>query len=103
MTEQAKIFLKKIDERIQNGEFDKSISIFVSKNLIRSSIKARVLKKVETDAIPILSDAEIKEAIKDAKEIGAFTAKIFFENGFIEKTEDGYKVSEKIEKLLRLP
>ncbi|NMC61055.1 MAG: hypothetical protein GYA51_16990, partial [Candidatus Methanofastidiosa archaeon] len=86
-----------------NGEFDKSVSIFVSKNLIRSSIKSRILKKDETEATPILSETEIKEAIKDAKEIGAFTAKIFFENGFIERTEDGYKVSEKIEKLLRLP
>jgi len=102
MTEQANIFLKKIDERIQNGEFDKSISIFVSKNLIRSSIKARVIKKIETNAIPILTETEIKEAIKDAKEIGAFTAKIFYESGFIKRTEEGYSVSEKIEKFLRI-
>lgn len=103
MVEQGKIFLKNIDERIQNGEFDKSVSLFVSKKLIYSSIKARVLKREKTGATPILTDVEIKEAIKDAKEIGMQTAKIFLEKGIIQKTEEGYKISEDLEKFLMLP
>ncbi len=43
MIEQAQIFLDKISERIKNGEFDKYRSLFLSRELIFFSIKARAL------------------------------------------------------------
>jgi len=101
MNEQSKVFLNKISEKIKEGVFDDAVSVFVSKELIYSSIKARVLKKLENGATPLLTDAEIKDAIKDAKETGLITSAIFIKIGLLEKTENGYQVCPKYKKLLR--
>jgi len=94
--EQSKVFLSKIREKIFNGEFDEYVMPFVSRELIYASIKARIDKKLETGATPILSDTEIKEALKDTKEIAAITYALFLNAGIIEKTDDGPIVSKTI-------
>ena len=95
MSEQSKVFLSKILEKVKNGEFDNSVSLFVSRELIYYSIKARVDKKLETGATPLLNDAEIKDAVKDAKETGDFIVSIFLDKGILKATEEGIILSKK--------
>jgi len=75
MSEQSKVFLNKISEKIKAGEFDEDFP-FYSRELIFASMKARVDKKLETGATPLLTEAEIKDALKDAKEVAVATAKV---------------------------
>lgn len=102
MNEQSKVFLTKMKEKIQNGEYDNSVSLFVSRELIYSSIRARVLKKIETGATPLLTQSEIKDAIKDAKETGDFIVSIFLDNGILETTSEGINLSEKGFKMTKI-
>ena len=83
MNEQAKVFLNKMSEKIRAGEFDEEFPFF-TRDLIYASIKARIDKKLETGATPLLTETEVKEAIKDAKETAVMTAKLFLEAGILE-------------------
>jgi len=84
MKESANIFLKRIAERINSGEFDEDIP-FLSKHLMYASVKSRIHKKIETGATPILTESEIKDAINDAKDTAMITYKIFKDVGVIDK------------------
>jgi len=96
MSEQSKVFLSKMSEKINNGEFDYALTIpFISRELIYSSIKARIVKKIETGATPLLNEAEIKDSINDAREIAAHTALIFFHNGMLEIKDGELVLTEK--------
>lgn len=101
-TESAQVFLNKIKDQIGKGVYDKELTVpFMKRESIYASIKARVTKKLETGATPLLSDAEIKDAIKDAKEVAAISLEIFSKIGILEKTEAGWIVTPKGEKLLQ--
>ena len=94
-SEQLKLFLNRIQYSIQRGEYDIQLTLpFLTRELIYASIKAMSTKKEEAKTNPILTDFEISKAIEHAKETAATTFKIFLDNGLIEKTEDGYQVSE---------
>jgi hypothetical protein len=96
MVEQAKVFLSKMSEKINNGEFDYALTIpFISRELIYSSVLARIEKKIETKATPLLNDTEVKDAINDAREIAAHTALIFFHNGMLEIKDGEFVLTEK--------
>lgn len=96
MTEQAKVFLSKMSEKIKNGEFDYALTIpFISRELIYSSIKSRIERKIETKATPLLTDNEIKDAVNDAKEVAGHTAMIFFQNELIEIKDGEIVLTEK--------
>lgn len=100
MNEQANVFLTKMSEKVNNGEYDNYLTIpFLSRKLLISSFKARINKKIETNATPLLSDVEIIDSINDAKEVATATAKIFLELGLLKETENGIEVSEKLLKL----
>ena len=100
--ESAQVFLNKMKEKINKGEYDSEITVpFMKKESVFASIKARVDKKLETGGTPLLSDAEITDAIKDAKEVAAISFEIFKKLGIMEKTETGWQVSPKGEKLLK--
>jgi len=101
MNEQAKVFLSKIQDKIKNGEFDYAVSIFVSRELIYSSIKSRVIQKSENGGSPLLTDTQINDAIEDTKEIGNITASIFYKLGLIKKSNEGLIVPEKFQKFLK--
>jgi len=93
-TESTQVFLKKIKEKIAKGDFDNDISVpFTNKQLVYASIKSRIDKKIETGGTPLLSDTEIREAIKDTKEVAAITFEIFKKTGIIVKTEEGWDLS----------
>ena len=101
-SESAQVFLNKIKDKIGKGVYDKELTVpFMKRESIYASIKARVIKKLETGATPLLSDAEIKDAIKDAKEVAAISLELFSKIGILQKTEEGWIVTEKGEKLLQ--
>ena len=96
MSEQAKAFLKKLNDQISEGQFDNALTIpFMSRDLLRSSFQARMDKKVETHSTPLLSNTEIQDAVQDAREIAVSTAAIFLEVGILENTEEGTQLSGK--------
>ncbi len=101
-TESAQVFLNKIKDKIGKGVYDNELTVpFMKRESIYASIKARVTKKLETGATPLLSDAEIKDAIKDAKEVAAISLELFSKIGILQKTEEGWIVTSKGEKLLQ--
>jgi len=101
--QQTEVFLNKISSKIKNGEFDESLTIpFLTKELLFSSIKARIDKKIETGGTPLLTDAEIKDAVKDAKDAAVSTAYMFIKNKILVKGVDGYELSDVAKKALKL-
>jgi len=101
--QQTEVFLNKISSKIKNGEFDESLTIpFLTKELLFSSIKARIDKKIETGGTPLLTDAEIKDAVKDAKDAAVSTAYMFIKNKILVKGVDRYELSDVAKKALKL-
>lgn len=99
---QAQVFLNKIKDRLGNGEYDKDITVpFMKKESIYASIKARVMRKLETGGTPLLSDTEIKDAITDAKEVAAISLSLFSKIGLVEKKDGEWVVTPAGEKLLK--
>jgi len=89
------VFLTKIGEQIQNGEFDKYLTMpLMTKELLYASIKSRIQRKIENKSTPVLNDAEVIDAIEDAKEAAGFTCQIFLKTGLLEKTENGYELTK---------
>jgi hypothetical protein len=100
-TEQSNVFLNKIHSKIKKGDYDSSLTIpFMTKELLYASIKSRISKKVETGGTPVLTDAEIKDAIKDTKEVALITAALFVKHGVLVKGVDGYELSDKGKKII---
>lgn len=100
--ESAQVFLNKVKDKIGKGDYDEELTVpFMKRESIYASIKARVIKKLENGATPLLSDAEIKDAIKDAKEVAAISLEIFSKIGILQKTEEGWVVTPSGEKLLK--
>ena len=101
--QQNDVFLNKISSKIKNGEFDEFLTVpFMSKELLFASIKARIDKKIENGATPVLNDTEVKDAIKDAKDAAVSTAYMFIKNKILVKGVDGYELSDVAKKALRL-
>lgn len=102
--QQNDVFLNKISSKIKNGEFDEFLTVpFMSKELLFASIKARIDKKIENGATPVLNDTEVKDAIKDAKETAGYTMAMFIKplNIFV-KGVDGWELSDVAKKALNL-
>ena len=96
------IFLVKINKRIDQGEFDRDLSVpFASRKLLKSLIKSKINKKIETNATPILSENNIIDCINEVKETAATTAGIFLKVGILEKVDGEYRVNEKWENILK--
>ena len=101
-SESAQVFLNKMKDRLAKGEFDKEINVpFMKRESVYASIKARVTKKLETGATPLLSEGEIKDAVQDAKEVAAISLSLFSKIGLVEKTEEGWIITSAGEKLLK--
>lgn len=100
--ETADIFLSRINDRINRGEFDDKLNIpFASRKLMKTVVEAKMAKKVETGATPVFSDTELNECVEEVRETAASTAAIFLEIGLLEKGDEGLKVSETWDNLLR--
>jgi len=90
------IFLDNIKNKIENGEYDKYLTIpLISRKLIYASIKGRIERHIKKGQAPILSESEILLAINDAKETSSETFKIFVKAGILEKNKnkDGYELT----------
>jgi hypothetical protein len=90
------VFLNKIMQRIKNGDFDAYLTLpFMTRDLLVTTIKGKLTKKVETGGTPILSDADLKDCIADVKESAVYIVAIYLKLGFIIKTETGYEFTPK--------
>jgi hypothetical protein len=88
--DKAKIFLNRILDRIDSGEFDEHLNIpFASRKLLKSLVESKMAKKVETAATPVLSDTDIWNCVSEVRETAAYTASVLFKNGLLVKGEDG--------------
>lgn len=103
-TEQAKIFLKKIHERIEDGDYDSEMVIpFMDRELFFKLLKNKVESKEKKNVNPLLTTEEIKNVMKDLKETSVNIAGLYFKLGFIEKNKDGqYNVTDKGKMAIRL-
>ncbi len=100
--EQANVYLSKMKDKIDMGLYDKDLSLpFMSRKLFYANIKSIVNEKLRTRGTPLLSSTEIDTILSDMKEAAVLTTAIFLEAGIMEKTVDGYKVSEKIKSKLK--
>ena len=103
MKDNNNVFLTKIAEKLKRGDFDKYLTIpFMTQELILASIKVKFARKIESGGTPVLNDAEVKDCILQAKETAATTCAIFAKFGFIERTEEGFKITEKAQLALRI-
>jgi hypothetical protein len=90
------IFLKKITEHINNGFYDERLTLpFMTKELLVNSIKKKIDRKLLVASTPILSDTEITECIDEVKETALQTIIIFLKEGFLERNETGYSLTNK--------
>jgi hypothetical protein len=100
----ADIFLGRVMERIDRGDFDSQLEIpFASRKLLKSLVTQKMNRKVETNATPVLSDVDLDECVKEVRETAAQTAGLFLWAGILEKSEEGLKVSEVWDKILNPP
>jgi hypothetical protein len=90
------VFLSKIMQRIKNGDFDAYLTMpFMTRDLLVTTIKGRLEKKIATGGTPILSDADLKDCIADVKETAVFIVAIYVKLGFMVRTEEGFEFTEK--------
>jgi len=90
------VFLNKISERIKNGDFDTYLTLpFMTRNLLQTTIKAKLNKKIKSGATPILNDTEIRECLNDVKETALNIIMCYIKNGFIIRTENGFEFTKK--------
>lgn len=102
--EKVNIILSRINDRIERGEFDDRLDIpFASRKLLKSLVKAKIDRKVETNSTPMLSENELVECVEDVRATAAETAVAFLNAGILEKTEDGIKITEPWNNILNPP
>jgi len=89
------VFLNKISQRINNGEFDSMFVVpFMTRNLLISSIKNHLNERELDGRVRVLTDKEISDCIKETKEIATEILKAYIANKFMEITEDGLVYTE---------
>jgi len=98
----AKIFLDRVLNRIDSGEFDEHLNIpFASRKLLRSLVESKMAKKVETNSTPVLSDTDLWNCVAEVRETAAHTASVFVKKGILVNDENGVLViNPKLEKLI---
>lgn len=88
--EALKVVLDNVNKDIKDGKYDDHLTIpFMSRELIRKSLIGRIESKVEKGGNPLLTDAEVKGCISDAKEAAATAFHLYKKFGFLEQKEDG--------------
>jgi hypothetical protein len=89
------VFLRKVTEKIKKGDYDKYFTIpFMSQDLLISSVKTKLFKKLAKGNTPVLMDSEIMLCVQEVKETAASIFSIYLQTGIIEKTEEGYELSK---------
>ena len=97
------VFLNKINQRIKHGDFDVYLTLpFMSRDLLSCSFKGRLEKRIASGGTPILSDNEIKDCLAEVKETALSIILIYIKFGFMEKTEAGYELTEKMQKAIKM-
>lgn len=90
------VFLSKIYQKIRNGEYDTFLNIpFMTRELLYTSMKAKIQKKIDTNGTPILNDTDIKDSIAETKETALNIIALYMRLGFMERTDEGYIFTKK--------
>ena len=90
------VFLNKIAQRINDGDFDKYLTIpFMTKELLFSTVRSKIKRKIETGGTPILTDSEVKDCLEESKITAVSTFALFVKEGIITRTENGYELTPK--------
>ena len=88
------VFLTKITERIKNGDFDTYLTFpLMTRELLHSSIKSKINRKIETGGTAVLNDAEVKDCLAEVKETSTYIIAIYLKLGFIEKKGDSFEIT----------
>lgn len=96
-TEQGKIFLKKIHERINEGDYDSEMIMpYMDRKLFFRLVKNKVLSKENNNSNPLLTTEEIKHIISDLRETSLNIVSLYLKLGFIEKNSNQqYDITKK--------
>ena len=96
MNSNESVFLTKITEKIRQGEYDRFLTIpFMTRQLLIDTIAARLARRVAKGMTPILLDSDVMLCVGEVKYTAVEVFATFMKNGFIERTEDGYEVTDK--------
>ena len=106
--DKAKIFLDRVLNRIEIGEFDEHLSLpFASKKMLKILVEEKMQKKVETKSTPVISEKELFDLIDDIRETAAQTTATFIRVGILKENAKGiiprYQISDKWAKFLNPP
>lgn len=90
------VFLEEFSRRLEEGDFNKYLTMpFMTKNLLFSTAKGRIDRRLEKGGTPVLTELEIAAVIEEAREAAAGTFQLLLETGILEKTTEGYQLSRK--------
>ena len=106
--DKAKIFLDRILDRIEIGEFDEHLSLpFASKKMLKILVEEKMQKKVETKSTTVISEKELFDMIEDIRETAAQTTATFIRVGILQENDKGvtprYQMTDKWAKYLNPP
>lgn len=95
--EALKVILDKVNKEVKDGKYDEHLTIpFMSRELILKSLTGRIQNKMEKGGNPMLTDAEVKGCIQDAKEAAGAAFHLYEKFGFLEQKEDGtFEITKK--------
>jgi len=102
-SENQNVFIVKVHQRINEGMYDHLLTKpFMTRELLFYSIKTKFDTRVESGGTPILSDAEIKDAISAATETVGYTTSLFLKHKILIIGKDGkYEFSDIAKRALR--
>ena len=90
------VFIEKIIARIDTGEFDAQFTLpFMTKKLMKAVVRGKINKRAENGSAPVLNDADLKTIIEEMKEGAGSAFYLFVTYGILEKTEEGYQLTNK--------
>ena len=90
------VFIIKISQRINQGDFDVYLNLpFMSKELLLSTMKSRLEKKIAVGGSATLNDIDIKDCLAEVKETALNIIALYLKLEFIVRTETGIEFTEK--------
>jgi len=93
--EKVKIILARLMERIDMGEWENQLTIpFASKKLLKSIVRTKMNKKIETGGNPMFTDMDMLSCVNETKETALIIAALFIKNGILGQTDNGIVLGE---------
>jgi len=98
-----KVFLNKIIEKINFGNYDKYFDHpLLNRTVLIKIIKTKIEKKISSKSTPILSEVEIMKCIDEARDIALESTEIYVKLGILVKNEKDYELTPNGEIFIKL-